>query len=89
MDKIEIKGYKSIKNLSLELRQINILIGANGSGKSNLLSFFDMLQNLYRQNLQQYVAIQGGVDRFLYGGRKITDCLYCHLYFGKNEKNFK
>lgn len=84
MDKIEIKGYKSIKNLSLELRQINILIGANGSGKSNLLSFFDMLQNLYRQNLQQYVAIQGGVDRFLYGGRKITDCLYSHLYFGKN-----
>ncbi|MDR1847252.1 MAG: AAA family ATPase [Bacteroidales bacterium] len=43
MDKIEIKGYKLIKDLSLELKPINILIGANGSGKSNFISFFDFL----------------------------------------------
>ena len=38
MDKIEIKGYKSIHDMELELRHINILIGANGSGKTNFLS---------------------------------------------------
>ena len=41
MDKIEIKGYKSIKDLELPLKSVNILIGANGSGKTNFLSFFE------------------------------------------------
>ena len=36
MDRIEIKGYKSFKDLALDLLPINILIGSNGSGKSNL-----------------------------------------------------
>ena len=40
MDRIEIKGYKSIKELDLELAPLNILIGSNGSGKSIFLSFF-------------------------------------------------
>lgn len=43
MDKIEIKGYKSFKDLTLDLRAINILIGSNGSGKSNFLSFSSSL----------------------------------------------
>lgn len=88
MDKIEIKGYKSIKDLSLELRQINLLIGANGSGKSNFLSFFDFLQNVCRQNLRGHVALQGGVDKFLFNGRKMTDEISCHLFFEKNGYSF-
>lgn len=40
MDYIEIKGYKSIKEAKVEIAPINILIGANGSGKSNFISFF-------------------------------------------------
>ncbi len=51
MDKIEIKGYKSIKDMELPLRSVNILIGANGSGKTNFLSFFEFLKNIYVQNL--------------------------------------
>lgn len=38
MDYIDIKGYKSIKELHLELKPINVLIGANGAGKSNYYS---------------------------------------------------
>ena len=45
MNKIDINGYKSIKELKLKLQPINILIGANGSGKSNFLSFFDFLKH--------------------------------------------
>ena len=40
---IKIQGFKSIKNLEIELKPINILIGANGSGKSNFISFFRLL----------------------------------------------
>ncbi len=37
MDRISVKGYRSFKDLSLELRKINLLIGSNGAGKSTTL----------------------------------------------------
>ena len=81
MEKIEIKGYKSIKDLTLELKPINILIGANGSGKSNFLSFFTLLRNIYARNLQQYVGLNGGADRFVHHGGKVTSSIYAKLHF--------
>ena len=47
MDSIKIHKFKSIEDAEIDLRPINILIGANGSGKSNFLSFFEFLNNLY------------------------------------------
>lgn len=87
MKKIEIKGYKSIKNLDLELRPINIIIGANGSGKSNFLSFFDFLKHIYNQNLQEYVALKG-VDTFLHKGDKVTNEISTYLEFETNAYSF-
>lgn len=84
MERIEIKGYKSIKELDLALRPINILIGANGSGKSNFLSFFDFLKQLYRGSLREYVALKG-IDTFLHKGDKVTDEISTHLYFKKTN----
>ena len=46
MDYIDISGYKSIYNERIDLKPINLLIGANGSGKSNFISFFDFLNRL-------------------------------------------
>ncbi len=34
---IEIENFKSIKNLSIDLGRVNVIIGANGSGKTNIL----------------------------------------------------
>ena len=89
MDKIEIYGYKSIQSLTLELRPINILIGANGSGKSNFLSFFEFLKTIYNQGLQEYVAMRGGTDKFLFEGRKTTEEIATHLYFDRNGYSFR
>lgn len=89
MNKIDINGYKSIKELSLKLQDINILIGANGSGKSNFLSFFDFLKQTYNRNLQEYVALKG-IDTFLHKGDKITQEITTHLYFqNTNGYSFK
>ena len=68
MDYIEISGYKSIKDLKIQLKPINILIGANGSGKSNFISFFEFLDRLYNKKLQEYVGLKGGIDKFFYKG---------------------
>ena len=44
LDWITVKGFKSIKSIEeLELRPINILIGANGAGKSNFIGVFSFL----------------------------------------------
>jgi predicted ATPase len=88
MDFIEIKGYKSIKDAKIELRPINILIGANGSGKTNFLSFFEFLNNLLQQKLNEYVALNGGEDKFLYHGKKITDEISFEISFENNKNGY-
>lgn len=75
MDKISIKGYKSFKDITFDLRKLNLLIGSNGAGKSNFLSVFEMLGRIFNQSLTNYVATKGGVDKFLYQGRKETECI--------------
>lgn len=72
MDYIKISGYKSIKEINLKLTPINILIGANGSGKSNFISFFEFLNKLCDQKLTEYVAMKGGEEKILHKGSKIT-----------------
>lgn len=84
MDKIEIKGYKSFKDLTLELRPINLLIGSNGSGKSNFLSFFEFLNRMYEQKLTEYVALNGGIDKYFFQGSKTTDTIYADVEFKDN-----
>jgi predicted ATPase len=39
LTRLELKGFKTFRDLDLELRSLNVLIGANGVGKSNFISF--------------------------------------------------
>jgi predicted ATPase len=72
IENIIIKNYKSIRNIQLELKPLNILIGANGAGKSNFISFFDFANSIFEQKLQSFV-LQRGIDNLLYFGRKKSD----------------
>jgi predicted ATPase len=86
MDYIEIAGYKSIQNEKIELKPINLLIGANGSGKSNFMLFFDFLNHLYNRTLNEYVALNGGENKVLHKGQKVSDKISFKVEFdnGKN-----
>ncbi len=88
MDYIEIKGYKSLKDVKIKLKPINLLIGANGAGKSNLLSFFELLNNLYEGKLKEYVALNGGVEKMLHKGEINSTELYSKIGFNKNHYSF-
>lgn len=68
---IEIEGFKSIKHLKLELKPVNILIGSNGAGKSNFISFFKLINSIFNRRLQNY-SLEEKADNILYFGRKIT-----------------
>lgn len=84
---VTVRGYKSIADLEeFELRSLNVLIGANGAGKSNFISAFKLLAALADGNLQSFVQQQGGPDAFLHGSRKRTQRIDIEIYFEPNSK---
>jgi predicted ATPase len=84
LKRIQIKGFKSIREMDLELRPLNILIGANGAGKTNFISAFQFLNQIVERNLQVYVGRQGA-DALLHFGQKVTSEIFISLYFGQNN----
>jgi len=72
---LKIKGYKSIKDETIEFNNINVLIGCNGAGKSNLLSLFMLLNNVSQNRLRSYVSEKGGAQSLLYKGKKETSLI--------------
>ena len=82
---ISISGFKSIRELrDFELRDLNIIIGANGAGKSNFIQVFHLLMNMTRQNFQKFVQENGGADNFLHNGPKHTSEIRIKLTLGPN-----
>ncbi len=73
LESLEIKGFKSIREASLRLTPLNILIGANGAGKSNLITVFRFLNQVIEEHLQLFVQTSGGADSLLYLGAKTTE----------------
>ena len=81
---IKIEGFKSIAKLDLNMKNINILIGANGAGKTNLISLFTFLSKLSQGKLRSYVEEEGGAERFFHFGTKHTKQMMFDLEVGKN-----
>jgi len=81
--KVLISGYKSIWGFEapLELNQLNVLIGANGSGKSNFMTFFEMLNHILTGSLELYVANADGAKRLLHRSSRKSDEIRCELHF--------
>ena len=81
IESVRIKGFRSFADMELEnLPQMTVLVGANGSGKSNLIQFFEMMGwMLDMHSLRTYVARRGGADDHLFGGRKITSSVKAEI----------
>lgn len=86
LEYIKIEGFKSIKSMELELKPINVLIGSNGSGKSNFIAFFRMVHSIFNRQLQRYV-IEEKADNLLYFGRKKTLSLTGKMIFTEDQEN--
>lgn len=90
IERIEIHNYKSIRDARIDLKAINVLIGSNGAGKSNLISFFELTRNLLEQRFKQYLLEHGGIDSLLYKGRKISSDISAIIDFeNRNAFAFK
>ena len=84
LHQIKLKGFKSIKDLDLKMNPINILIGANGAGKSNFISLFTFLRNLSEGKLQTFTEKQGFANTFFHFGSKTTSKIIIDIDIGNN-----
>ena len=90
ISQLSIRGFKSIQRLEeFEMTDINVLIGANGAGKSNFVSFFEMLNEMMAGRLQSWTQKQGSADRIVSFGVKQTSELSASIRFGKNGYDFR
>ena len=71
---VRINGFRSLKDFQIrDLPMAAVLIGANGSGKSNFVRFFEMVSWMVRaRNLQEFVQRHGGADDQLFGGTSMS-----------------
>ena len=74
IESVRIAGFRSLADVELsDLGGLTVLIGANGSGKSNIIRFFEMLSWMLRSHrLAEFVQRQGGGDDQLFQGSRTT-----------------
>ncbi len=83
---LSISGFKTIGRLDdFQLKRVNLLIGANGAGKTNFVSFFRFLSYLCNGQLQEFVNTHGFGSSFLLDGPGKTPRLKAHLKFESDE----
>ncbi|MCY4542999.1 MAG: AAA family ATPase [Rhodobacteraceae bacterium] len=84
---IKIRGFRSLRDVALSnLGHATILVGANGSGKSNFMRFFEMMRwTLKSRSLGKFIALHGGADDQLYRGSKKSLVMHAELSLGTNQ----
>ncbi len=94
LESVSVRGFRSLANVEFSnLGGATVLIGANGSGKSNVVRFFEMLSWMLRsQKLEEFVARHGGADDQLFMGNKATPRMEADIRLwtpnGINEYSF-
>jgi len=68
LERLHVRGWKSFLDIELELSPLNVLIGANGVGKSNFISLFRFLRAIAREEMQLFVEKEGGAQALLHLG---------------------
>ena len=61
---VRLFGNRLLEKLELDMGVLNVFIGSNGAGKTNLISLFFFLQAIIEGRLQPYIAKHGGSDAF-------------------------
>ena len=87
IDSVRIRGFRSLADVQLNnLPNATVLIGANGSGKSNIIRFFEMTRWMLRsRRLGEFVERNGGADDQLFGGSRVTPRIAAEISLRANQ----
>ena len=62
VSKLTLQNFKSFRDATVQFGPFNVVIGANASGKSNLVQAFQFLKDIAEHGLENAVSLQGGVE---------------------------
>jgi predicted ATPase len=85
LEQLKVKNFRSIRDQTLALGRLNVFIGGNGAGKSNLVGVFHFLNRVVSGDLQNYTGETGGADSILHFGRKQSPSLSVELEFVEGD----
>ena len=94
IESVRIRGFRSLADVALSgLPRRTVLIGANGSGKSNIISFFELVGWMLRaRRLGEFIERNGGAADQLFGGHRITPRIAAEISLradqGRNDYRF-
>jgi predicted ATPase len=66
--RLKVSNFRSLRDVDVRLRPLNVLVGPNGAGKSNLLDVIAFLGDAVRSDLRPALELRGGFDRVLFRG---------------------
>jgi predicted ATPase len=81
LNSLRLLGWQSVRDAKIDFRPLNVLIGANGAGKSNLVSFFKMVTEMMEGRFQIHVGTTGGAEALLHYGSKRTQVIVANFRF--------
>lgn len=70
LESLKVSGYRSIRRLTLEMCRLNVVVGANGTGKSNLYRALELLQAAAAGRLTAALASEGAMMSALWAGKR-------------------
>jgi predicted ATPase len=91
VEEIKVRNFKLYKNLHVRgLQQLNVFLGANGSGKTTFFKIFSFLSTCLRENVTVAVNREGGFKEVMTRGGDIhNDLIEFEIKFRNFEENEK
>ncbi|MEU9669556.1 AAA family ATPase [Streptomyces bobili] len=65
---LHVENFRSLRDVTIPLGPLTVLVGANGVGKSNVLKVFDLLADIIRTDLEPALETRGGFDEVAFWG---------------------
>src|SRR5258708_23085643 len=66
--RLHVSGYRSLRDFSMPMQQVNIITGANGTGKSNLYQALMLVARAAHGQFARAIAEEGGTPSILWAG---------------------
>ena len=87
LKELTLRGFKSVDSggQSITFGDVTVFLGANGAGKSNIVSFFKLLNYLTTGGLQIFIGEQGYADSLLHSGSSATTRIQAELKFEQGD----